>query len=55
MSQLNNHAAEEKAGNHKIKALITPLVEGKGEPEVDPQDRTSPYSLTVKEKISKLI
>ena len=42
-------AAEAKAANHKIKALITLLVEGKGEPEaltrrkVDPQDPTSPY------------
>ncbi len=37
-------AAEAKAANYIIKALITPLVEGKGEPEVltrkrvDPQD-----------------
>ncbi len=43
------HAAEAKAANHNIKALITPLVEGKGEPgaltrrRVDPQDLTSPY------------
>ncbi len=42
------HAAEAKATNHIIKALITPLVKGKGEPEVlirkrgDPQDPTSP-------------
>ncbi len=41
-------AAEAKAANHIKKALITPLVEGKGEPEVltrkrvDPQDLTSP-------------
>jgi hypothetical protein len=43
------HVAEAKAANHTIKVLITPLVEGKGEPEaltrkkVDPQDLTSPY------------
>ncbi len=43
------HAAEAKAANHNIKALITLLVEGTGEPEalirrkVDPQDLTSPY------------
>jgi hypothetical protein len=42
------HAAEAKAANHIIKALITQLVQGKGEPEaltrkrVDPQDPTSP-------------
>ena len=41
--------AEAKVASHTIKALITPLVEGKGEPEgpnrkrVDPQDLTSPY------------
>ncbi len=27
-------AAEAKAANHTTKALITPLVEGKGEPEI---------------------
>jgi hypothetical protein len=42
-------AAEAKAANHITKALITPLVEGKGEHEVlirkrvDLQDLTSPY------------
>jgi hypothetical protein len=42
------HAAEAKAENHTIKALITPLIEEKGEPEalirkrVDLQDLTSP-------------
>jgi hypothetical protein len=42
-------AAEAKAANHIPKALITPLVEGKGEPEAltrkraDLQDLTSPY------------
>jgi hypothetical protein len=41
--------AEAKAANHIIKALIMPLVEGKGELEaltrkrVDPQDPTSLY------------
>jgi hypothetical protein len=46
--EMVTHAAEAKAANHNIKALITPLVEGKGEPEaltrkrVDPQDLTSP-------------
>ncbi len=42
-------AAEAKTANHKTKALITPLVEGKGEPEVptrkrvDLQDQTYSY------------
>jgi hypothetical protein len=47
--EVADQAAEAKAANHKIKALITPLVKGKGEPKaltrerVDPQDPTSPY------------
>ncbi len=51
--------AEAKAANHKIKALTTPLVEGKGEPEaltrerVDPQDLTSPYLFMIKGKTFK--
>ena len=48
VGEMVTRAAEAKAANHNPKALITPLVEGKGEPEaltrrrVDPQDPTSP-------------
>ncbi len=61
VGEMVDHAAEAKAGNHKIKALITPLVEGKGEPEaltrkrVDTQDATTSYLFTVKRKIYKPI
>ncbi len=49
MAETVVRAAEAKAANHITKAPITPLVEGKAEPEaltrkrVDPQDLTSPY------------
>ena len=54
-------AAEAKAVNHITKALITPLVEEKGEPEglirkrVDSPDLTSPYLFMVRGKIFKPI
>ncbi len=51
-------AAEAKAANHIIKALITLLVEGKGKSllltrkRVDPQDLTLPYLFIVRGKHS---
>ncbi len=49
MGKTGARVAEGKAAKHKTRALTTPLVEGKGEPEaltrerVEQQDPTSPY------------
>ena len=47
------HAAEAKAGNHKTKAPITPLVGGKGEPQAltrkRMRDKTAGIGTTVQD------